>query len=99
LLAVRDRERLLEIWQRVERQRLSVRETEAMAKSLSERFSREHSVKRHAGRDPVLTDLAARLQQRYGTAVSIFTKGRKGSIQINYYSTEDLERLIDLLLR
>ena len=46
-----------------------------------------------------LSDLAVRLQDRYGTSVSIVTKGKKGTILINYYSSEDLERLIDLLLR
>jgi ParB family transcriptional regulator, chromosome partitioning protein len=99
LLAVPDRGRLLEIWQHVEKRGLSVRETEVMVKAATKNVSRETIVRRVPGKDPVLVDLAARIQERYGTSVSIVTKGKKGMIQINYYSADDLERLIDLLLR
>jgi ParB family transcriptional regulator, chromosome partitioning protein len=99
LLAIPDRRRLLEVWQHVEKRGLSVRETEAMVKSATRNVSRETIVRRGTGKDPVLADLAARLQDRYGTSVSILTNGKRGSIQISYYSSEDLERLIDLLLR
>ncbi len=99
LLGVQDRERLLVIWQHVEKRELSVRETETMVKAATRNVSRETIVRRGAQKDPVLADLAARLQDRYGTSVSIITKGKKGTIQINYYSADDLERLIDMLLK
>jgi ParB family transcriptional regulator, chromosome partitioning protein len=99
LLAVSDRKRLLELWAHAERHGLSVRETEVMVKAAARNVSRETIVRRAAAKDPVLADLAVRLQDRYRTNVSILTKGKKGTIQINYYSAEDLERLIDLLLR
>jgi ParB family chromosome partitioning protein len=99
LLPVSDRRRLLELWEHVEKRGLSVRETEVLVKAATRNVSRETIARRVHGKDPVLADLAARLQERYGTNVSILTKGKKGTIQINYYSSEDLERLIDLLLR
>jgi ParB family chromosome partitioning protein len=99
LLAVSDRGRLLEMWEHVEKRGLSVRETEVLVKAATRNVSRETIARRIHGKDPVLADLAARLQERYGTNVSLLTKGKKGTIQINYYSSEDLERLIDLLLR
>ena len=37
------------------------------------------------------------LKNIYGTRVSIEQKGRKGTIQLEYYSTEELNRLIELL--
>lgn len=98
LLAVPDRRKLLALWQHVEKRELSVRETEVLVKAATRNVSRETMVRRK-GRDPVLADLAARLQGRYGTNVSILSKGKAGTIQINYYSLDDLERLIDLLLR
>jgi ParB family chromosome partitioning protein len=98
LLSVQDRRRLLQIWQHIEKRELSVRETEALIKAGSKNVSRE-TISRRGSKDPILADLATRLQDRYATAVSITTKGKKGSIQINYYSPDDLERLIDLLLR
>jgi len=99
LLAVSDRKRLLELWEHVEKHGLSVRETEVMVKAATRNVSRETISRKSPRKDPVLADLAARLQDRYGTTASILTKGKSGTIQINYYSSEDLERLIDLLLR
>ena len=99
LLGVPEKSRLLELWQHVERRSLSVRETEVLVKSSVKNVSRETIVRKSPSKDPVLSDLAVRLQDRYGTNVSIVTKGKKGTIQINYYSPEDLERLIDLLMR
>ncbi len=99
LLTVQDRQRLLEIWRRVEKKGLSVRETEGLVKAAGRNVSRETISPGAAGQDPILADLAARLQDRYATSVSIAGKGKRGMIQINYYSPDDLERLIDLLLR
>ena len=98
LLAVPDRRRLLQIWKHVEKRELSVRETEVMVKAATKNVSRE-TITRRGPKDPLFTDLGARLQDRYATSVTITTKGKKGTIQINYYSPDDLERLIDLLLR
>jgi ParB family chromosome partitioning protein len=99
LLGVSDRKRLLELWEHVERRGLSVRETEVLVRAATRNVSRETIARKLRGKDPVLADLATRLQERYGTNASILTKGKKGTIQISYYSSEDLERLIDLLLR
>ena len=98
LLAVPDRRRLLQIWKHVEKRELSVRETEVMVKAAAKNVSRE-TIARRGPKDPIFMDLGARLQDRYATSVTITTKGKKGTIQINYYSPDDLERLIDLLLR
>ena len=98
LLAVPDRRRLLQIWKHVEKRELSVRETEVMVKAATKNVSRE-TIARRGPKDPTFADLSARLQDRYATSVTITTKGKKGTIQINYYSPDDLERLIDLLLR
>ncbi|HKV46137.1 MAG TPA: ParB/RepB/Spo0J family partition protein [bacterium] len=99
LLAVSDPGRLLRLWQHVEKRGLSVRETETLVKASARIVSRETIVRRNASRDPVLVDLSARLQGRYGTNASILSKGKAGTIQLHYYSQDDLERLIDLLLR
>ena len=99
LLAVPETRRLLEIWTQVEKRNLSVRETEVLAKTAARGVSRETTPRPGNREDPMLADLALRLQERYATSVSVLAKGKKGMIQINYYSHDDLERLIDLLLR
>jgi ParB family chromosome partitioning protein len=90
---------ILELWRSIEEKGLSVRETEDLAKSRLRRVSRE-TVARHARpQDPQITDLAMQLRERYATSVSIVPNGKKGTIQIHYYSPDDLERLIDMLMR
>ncbi len=48
-------------------------------------------------RDPILADVENRLQQRLGTRVRIDAKGERGRIEIEYYSAEELNRLLELL--
>jgi len=85
-------------WKSVEERGLSVRETEELAKSRSRNVSRETSRRAGRAKDPQLVDLSAQLGAKYSTSVSIVPSGKKGTILFRYYSIEDLERLIDLLL-
>lgn len=99
LLMIEDQPRaVIELWRMVEEKGLSVRETEDLVKTRLRRVSRETPARR-PGSDPVITDLAAQLREKYTTSVAIVPKGKKGTIQIHYYSQDDLERVIDLLLR
>jgi len=72
---------------------LSVRETEMLV-------SRRASVilkKTAAGKDQSIVDLENELRQRFGTRVLISHGKKRGRIQIEYYSTEDLNRILDML--
>lgn len=71
-------------------QKISVREIE--------RESNKLSGGKHSRRDPNLTYLEDKLRKAFGTKVSISQKGGRGSIVINYYSSEDLSRLIKRLI-
>lgn len=72
---------------------LSVREAEAQA-------ARRASVtpkKREIKNDQSISDIENRLQQFFGTRVKVFHGKKRGRIQIEYYSSEDLNRILDLL--
>ncbi|MHB8730185.1 MAG: ParB/RepB/Spo0J family partition protein [bacterium] len=99
LLMAPDPKMLLDIWKTVEEKALSVRETEAIVQGRLRRVSRETSGKRGRRRDPQLIDLETQLRERYTTTVAIHGKGPRGTIELRYFSAQDLERLIDLLLR
>jgi ParB family chromosome partitioning protein len=71
---------------------LSVRETESV---VSRRSFGERRPK--APRDQGISDLESRLQQRLGTRVRITHGKKRGKIQIEYYSTADLNRILDLI--
>lgn len=71
---------------------LSVRETESLVsrRSLGER-------KIEIKKDQNIADLENQLQQLFGTRVKIAHGRKRGKIQIEYYSTEDLNRILDML--
>ena len=81
--------------QQVLQKDLSVRETEKLVRKLS------LPPKKTKPQDPAYTlsvrDVERRLAGRLGTRVRLRDRQGKGSIQIEYYSNEDLERLLDLI--
>jgi ParB family chromosome partitioning protein len=70
---------------------LSVRETEALA-ARRPGPGRGAEVKK----DRQISDIESHLQQVLGTKVRIFHGKKRGRIQIEYYSHEDLNRILDL---
>lgn len=77
------------------RDNLTVREAEEAAFRIAEKAKRQTLV--YATRDFHLEQLAEKMQQKLGTKVSIQGKGRRGRIFINYYSLDDLDRLLEIL--
>jgi len=75
---------------------LSTRETERLIKRLkvSRRGRREAP-----GSDPDLRSLVERLQRSLGTKVRLIQRAKagRGKIEIEYYSTDDLERIIQVM--
>jgi ParB family chromosome partitioning protein len=73
---------------------LSVRETESLVSRRS-LGARKIEIKK----DQNISDLENQLQQLFGTRVRIVHGKKRGRIQIEYYSTEDLNRILDMLSR
>lgn len=48
-------------------------------------------------RDPYMEEVEESLRERYKTTVKIKSNKEKGKIEINFYSKQDLQRLLDLL--
>lgn len=48
-------------------------------------------------KDPQVASVEEDLRQRFGTGVSIRKQGNKGKIEIEFYSMDDLERVLELL--
>lgn len=74
---------------------LSVRETE---KLVERRRAEAGAQKRPVKRDNNLDGIAADMQQALGTRVKIFHGKKRGTIQIEYYSVEDLNRILDIIV-
>lgn len=74
---------------------LSVRETENLIQKLK---SRKKTSKKAGNRFiPYFSDLADDLSRHFGTRVEIKKHGKKGKVEIEFYSDDDLDRLISLL--
>lgn len=98
LLAIADPELQYTLAMKIFDNKLSVRETEKLIKSmLSEKKERKT-----AGIDPQMVIIYHQLEDRIksiiGSKVQISAKNsKKGKIEIEYYSEEDLERIVSLL--
>lgn len=83
-------------WRAVVSKGLSVRQTEALIKRL--KAQKKESKKRPKTSEEVyLSDLADDLSRQFGTRIQIRRMGKKGKIEIDFYSNDDLDRLIGLL--
>jgi len=95
LLTVTDEKAQLQIAKDVVEKELSVRQLEELVKQLS--VSRETKKKKPAKNEPVLIAIEERLRSRFGTSVKIKKGSKRGKIEIDFYSQEDLQRIVDLL--
>lgn len=109
LLAVHDSRRQHELATEVIAKQLSVRQTEARARgetadqptatpdNSSSRAANDLGTKRTA--DPAVRRVEEQLRRRLQTDVSIQQAGDgKGTVRLAFYSADDLERLLDLML-
>jgi ParB family chromosome partitioning protein len=83
-------------WRSITARRLSVRETEKLIRKLKT-APRPKPPTPSSSLDRHLTAVADDLSRRYGTKVSIQRHGQRGSVAIEFYSDDDLDRLIGLL--
>ncbi len=78
----------------IQKQRLSVRNTEQLIKKISKRKKKESNT---GEEDIYLRQVTDDLKNALSTQVRIVDKQGKGKIEIDYYSIEELERLTSIL--
>ncbi|QOX64798.1 ParB/RepB/Spo0J family partition protein [Anoxybacterium hadale] len=98
LVSVRDERKQMELANRAAQDGLSVREIEALANRENEGPVKKAVKAKARGKNRELTDLEEELKNALGTKVAINHGSRKGKIEIEYYSRDELERLLELLL-
>jgi len=89
LLALKDPDMIVRTAARVVEEKLSVRETEALSQPKRRRRPRARKAK-----PPEIVDIEGRLRTALGTKVEVRPGRRRGRIIIEYYSPEDLDRII-----
>ena len=96
LLGIEDPELQAETALKVFDEKLSVREVEKLVKNIQS--GKEKKKKEAPVHDFIYTDLEEKMKAAVGSKVSIHQKAKgSGKIEIEYYSREDLERIIDLI--
>jgi ParB family chromosome partitioning protein len=99
ILSLETKEKQKELCALIIQKGLSVREAEALAKRWSEKPKRVVTpTKRGSDLESQLSSLQDSLRRHLGTKVHITQKGKRGKIEIEYYSFEDLERIIEAIL-
>ncbi|MCI9670628.1 MAG: ParB/RepB/Spo0J family partition protein [Lawsonibacter sp.] len=83
---------------RVVKEQLSVRQTEALVRAL-QKEKKEKPKETGPDLSLYLGELEKDLAGRLGRKVKIAHKGKKGRIELEYYSEQDLETLLELLRR
>ena len=97
LLSIEDEEVQRAVCDRIIANDLSVRDTERLIKNIEKVQKKQFKVKNITiERFP---EVEERLREVLGTKISILCDGKKGKINIEFYSKEDLRRIVDLLLK
>lgn len=99
LLGIENQDRQYSLAQKIFDEKLSVRETEKLVKKIqTEKDSPAKKEKPVDSKlDIIYQDLEERMKNIFGTKVVINKKdAKKGSIEIEYYSQEELDRIIEL---
>jgi ParB family chromosome partitioning protein len=87
--------------ERVIKEGLNVRQTEGLVAKLQTRGSRKTAAKLEtiatAAGDPHVADLEAKLREVFATKVQLHYAQGKGSVEISFFSEEELERILQIL--
>ncbi len=93
LLGIKDKRERLELAKGIVENKLNVRETEKIASKAKKKVSSKVKMEKN----PIISQIEEGLMRVLGTKVSIITKKNGGKIEIEYYSDEDLQRIIEVI--
>ena len=103
LLGIEDQEEQYVIAQKIFDEKMSVRDIEKLVKKLQkEKSEKEKTVKQpvetNEQMQAIYHDLEEKMKTIFGTKVTINSKDmKKGKIEIEYYSSDELDHLMDLI--
>ena len=96
LLGLREKAKVPVLVEKVINEALNVRQLEKLIQQLNEDVSRE-TKKPEKKKDVFIQEREHTLRERFGTTVNIKQKKNKGKIEIEFFSQEDLERILEML--
>ena len=98
LITIEDPEQQYEVAKRVFDEKLNVRDVEKLVKNLNKPVKEKKAVTADKSLEAVYQNIDENLKQKLSTKVNITPKGNgAGKIEIEFYSHDDLEKIMDLL--
>jgi ParB family chromosome partitioning protein len=96
LLGLKNKEKLGPLVDKIIREHLNVRQVELIIQQLNNKVPRE-TKKNKPEKDVFIKERESYLQEYFGTSVTIKKQKKKGKIEIEFFSQDDLERILELL--
>ncbi len=98
LLTTNSKEKQLELWKKIVKKGLNVRQVEKLAREAGNKKTAK-TQKNAAELPHEVAEAVDKLRQIFGTQVRVHFQGKGGKIELEFYSENDLERLLELMLR
>ncbi len=98
ILSLESKEKQNELCDLIVKKGLSVREAESLAKQWGRKRQSLAPGGKSSELEIQLSALGDVLRKHLGTKVRVTSKGKRGTIEIEYYSSEDLERIVETIL-
>lgn len=96
LLGLRQKAKLPALVDKIVQESMNVRQLEKLIQQLNENVPRE-TKKPEKKKDVFIQEREHSLRERFGTTVNIKQSKNKGKIEIEFFSSEDLERILEML--
>ncbi len=98
LINLPNQKQQIKVWQQILRKKLSVRQTEELVNTVFRESSEKPGKARGKGEVSPYEQIESRLRERFATKVRIVEKNKgKGEIHIQYFSSDDLERILEIM--
>ena len=95
LSSVKNTAAQVELLNRIMREKLTVREVEQMVSGMK---TSKHASSRKKEKSAEMLHLEKKLRDALGTKVKVNQQAKKGNINIYWYSAEDLERIVNIIV-
>ena len=86
-----------ELCERIITEDLNVRQAETIARLMLKRAEKKPTKKKNLRYEIELTAMSEKLSSKFGTKVNLKPGAKRSKIEIEYYSEDDLERILQLL--
>ncbi|MGM0877087.1 MAG: ParB/RepB/Spo0J family partition protein [Bacillota bacterium] len=96
LLGLKKKDKLNPLVEKIVREQLNVRQVELIVQQLNNNVPRE-TKREKPEKDVFIKERETYLQEYFGTSVTIKKQKKKGKIEIEFFSQDDLDRILELL--